>query len=168
MHTIVRQAVVTDARRIAEINVEVWRAAYRGIAPDALLDSLSVADREPRWHAWIGDGNGAILVAERGQEVIGYCASRAPSRDEDAEADVAEIAALYVDAGQWRSGAGTALMTAALDHIRAGGSREVTLWAFAANARAIAFYRRHGFLPDGAETVEERTGATEIRFRLKL
>ena len=31
------------------------------------------------------------------------------------------------------------------------GHSEVTIWSFAANERANAFYERHGFRPDGAK-----------------
>src|SRR5258708_36003066 len=43
----VRTARFEDARQIAEVHVSSWQAAYRGIVPDTLLDSLSV-------EAWTG------------------------------------------------------------------------------------------------------------------
>ena len=40
-----RRAVETDAQAIAVVGVNAWRAAYRGIMPDALLDNLNIAER---------------------------------------------------------------------------------------------------------------------------
>ena len=42
---LVRASTVSDARRIAYIHVETWRAAYRGQMPDAVLDALDVERR---------------------------------------------------------------------------------------------------------------------------
>jgi len=38
----IRTARFQDARQIAEVHVDSWRAAYRGIVPDSLLEGLSV------------------------------------------------------------------------------------------------------------------------------
>jgi hypothetical protein len=42
----VRKANIADAKRIAQIHVETWRAAYRGQMPDAILNALDVNRRE--------------------------------------------------------------------------------------------------------------------------
>ena len=41
----VRNAEKEDVRQIAEILVEDWQKAYRGIIDDAFLDSMSVDQR---------------------------------------------------------------------------------------------------------------------------
>jgi len=38
----VRYLVENDAKRVAQINIEGWQTAYRGIFPDDFLDSLDV------------------------------------------------------------------------------------------------------------------------------
>ena len=40
--TTVRRATPGDARRIAQIQVETWRAAYVGVMPQEILDGLDV------------------------------------------------------------------------------------------------------------------------------
>ena len=46
------------------------------------------------------------------------------------------------------------------------GHGEVTVWSFAANERANAFYERHGFRRDGAEKREEVwADLLEVRYR---
>ncbi len=43
------------------------------------------------------------------------------------------------------------------------GDRAAYLWVLDGNARATAFYRRHGFADDGGRKPEPGTGLTEIR-----
>ena len=45
---IIRRAMQNDARQIAEIIVEDWKNAYRGIIDDDFLDSMSVEERYQR------------------------------------------------------------------------------------------------------------------------
>ena len=62
-----------------------------------------------------------------------------------------------------RRGIGRALLGRAMSENPGG----LSLWAFVANRRAIAFYERAGFTPDGATHVLERLGGvTEVRYRL--
>ena len=48
---LVRAATIEDARAIATIHVETWRAAYAGIVPAAHLAALSIDEREVRWRS---------------------------------------------------------------------------------------------------------------------
>ena len=41
-------ATSEDCRAIAEVHVESWQRAYKGILPEQYLASLSVAEREAR------------------------------------------------------------------------------------------------------------------------
>jgi GNAT superfamily N-acetyltransferase len=107
-------------------------------------------------------------VAERDGGAVGFCSVATPSRDNDATPRMAEIEALYVDPAVWRQGVGRALIEQALSGLRAGGWREVTLWMFAGNANAGAFYTHVGFAPDGAEKVPEWSGEKEVRLRASV
>jgi len=142
---LVRRARLDDAPAIAAVWVETWRTAYRGLVPDAVLDALSVEARTTRWRERLAIED-ATLVAERDGAVVGYC--RALS---------GELASLYVRVRG--EGIGSALLTAAL----AGADRPVSLWVFAGNAGARAFYERHGFRPDSAEQLDPGTGVPELR-----
>jgi hypothetical protein len=53
--------------------------------------------------------------------------------------------------------------------VAARGHSEATVWSFAANARANAFYEASGFARDGGERTEETWAhLPEIRFRRAL
>jgi ribosomal protein S18 acetylase RimI-like enzyme len=60
-------------------------------------------------------------------------------------------------------------MEAALADLRERGYAEATVWSFAANERANAFYESHGFERDGAERTEETWAhVLEVRYRRSL
>ncbi|HVL03469.1 MAG TPA: hypothetical protein VM386_03415 [Acidimicrobiales bacterium] len=44
-----RDATPADAPAIANVLVQSWRAAYRGLLPDDVLAKLSIPDREQIW-----------------------------------------------------------------------------------------------------------------------
>ncbi len=52
--TTIRRAVPDDARSIAEVHVETWRAAYRGMVSDSVLDALDVERVRIVGHDWGG------------------------------------------------------------------------------------------------------------------
>jgi ribosomal protein S18 acetylase RimI-like enzyme len=144
-----------------------WRAGYRDIvAPDRLADLP-----EERWRHEVGVGlrrpvgDAFTYVAEIAGGFAGYCYVAAPSRESDLGPGTAELVAMYVDPGHWREGAGNALMEAALQRLGGLPYEDAVLWTFKENGRAIGFYERHGWKPDGTEKIHPRTGAAAVRFR---
>jgi GNAT superfamily N-acetyltransferase len=109
-----------------------------------------------------------LLMAEEDGEVRGYAGCGA-SRDDDTGPEVGEVRSLFVASASWRSGVGKALMAAALDDLRERGCTEATVWSFAANDRANAFYEAQGFTRDGAERTEDRfADIPSVRYRRNL
>ena len=62
----IRPATVEDAPALAQVHVTSWRETYRGLVPDAYLDSLSVPERTERWRGRLSgaDPGAFTLVAE--------------------------------------------------------------------------------------------------------
>jgi GNAT superfamily N-acetyltransferase len=109
-----------------------------------------------------------MLVAEEDGKLLGFTTC-GESRDPDAGPEAGEIRTFFVAARRWRRGVGRALMKAALADLAERGYSEATVWSFAANVRANAFYEVHGFAPDGTERTEESWGhIEEIRYRRAL
>jgi GNAT superfamily N-acetyltransferase len=109
-----------------------------------------------------------MLLVEDGGELLGFTTC-GESRDADADDSTGEVRTLFVAPSAWRHGVGRALMAAGLDDLRAGGYSEATVWSFAANERANAFYERQGFTHDGAERAEEVWAhLPEVRYRRAL
>lgn len=97
----VRGASGDDAAAIAEIHVRSWQAAYRGVLPDELLDSLSVSERETSWRALLsgsedrqvtlvaehdgGDGSWSRRVSKSWRSAVGDRSSGCTGRKETGE-----------------------------------------------------------------------------------
>ncbi len=147
----------------------MWDESARAAFAELLPPGHQFPEPDPeRWYALIEDGAVSILMADDDGELVGFSAC-GESRDEDAEASVGEVRSLFVAAGRWRMGVGRMLMAAALDSLRERGCTEATVWSFAANERANAFYESAGFTRDGAEKTEEAwAGLLEVRYRRSL
>jgi L-amino acid N-acyltransferase YncA len=67
-------------------------------------------------------------------------------------------------------GIGRALLSRAVDELRAGGHAEVVLWVLDGNARARRLYERAGWRADGGAKVEVMEGVdlSQVRYRLEL
>jgi GNAT superfamily N-acetyltransferase len=159
----VRLARPGDARRLAEIHVETWRATYPGVVPQEVLDGLSVERREQQWERWIPDPASTAFVAEIDGEVVGFV-NVGPSFS---TAGLGELYAIYVVPAAQGTGAGSALMEAAVDAL---GERfeEAILWVATENPRARRFYERHGWTVDGERIDDSIPGVSlpETRYRL--
>ncbi len=159
----IRKATLKDAATIARIHVCTWRVAYAGIVPDEYLASLSEEERTKSWQQRLTDGRTIIWVAEEDGQVIGWVSGGA-SRDSDAQGD-AEVYAIYVASQHLGCGVGRELMAKMEDSLPDG--QGTTLWVLRDNQRAIRFYEKMGYRPDGAQKEIQLGGKVfcEIRFR---
>lgn len=161
----VRLGVPDDADAVETIRVHGWQVAYRHVFPASELDELPVD--ASRWRARLETPppGWSTFVAERAGTVVGFT-SVGPSRD---ERGVGELYAIYVEPGDWSSGAGRALIERAEEQLAAEYG-EATLWVLEDNPRARAFYERAGWAVDGARKAEPRWGvrAPEVRYRKSL
>lgn len=164
----IRIAAAEDVRRIAEIQVDSWRSAYRGILPDAYLDRLDVESRLAVWRQFVGKSESPILVADEEKTLVGFC-HLMPSRDTDADNE-AEIVAIYLDPPAWRRGIGRGLCAAALAIACEQGYRAMTIWVLEENRRARGFYEAMGLATDGGTKLARIGGQEfgEIRYRKAL
>lgn len=168
---LVRPATIADARGIALIHVETWRAAYRGQMPDAVLNALDVERRAAFWQERLKQMRGQVFVAETSDRIVGFC-DLIPSRDKDAHPEtVAEIAAIYVHPEHWHKGSGRTLCHRAFAEAGRQKYNEVTLWVLDSNVTARHFYTAIGFVRDGASKIEKLADGSqlsEIRFRIAI
>jgi ribosomal protein S18 acetylase RimI-like enzyme len=158
---------LADAESIARIQVASWRAAYRGILPDATLDKLSEPERAGKWREWLGKSEITILLSESDGVITGF-ASSGPSRDKDAAEGAHEIHAIYVDPTCWRAGHGRALTERTLELAKSKGATSVTLWVLEKNDPARRFYEALGFKLDGGRK-SDRIGESavfEVRYAM--
>ena len=150
----VRAALLDDAAGIARVHIQAWRESYAHLLPAASLAGLEQGPREDRWRKIIAAAASDVWVACRGTDIVGW-ASAGAGRDDDSPRP-RELDGIYVLASEYGSGAGQLLLDAAV------GSGGAYLWIAEENPRAFAFYRRNGFVPDGATSAHELAG-TAVR-----
>lgn len=165
---VIRNSTIDDASRIAEIQVDSWRAAYQGLIPDSYLQRLRAEQRVQTWRRFVGDPDSPLLVATQGDEVIGFC-HVSPSRNGDSQ-NAPEIVAIYVDPSCWRKGVGQALCQSALSFAQERGFGIVTLWTLSGNHAAQRFYEAMGFHSDGVSKIETMPGfqMDEVRYSIDV
>jgi GNAT superfamily N-acetyltransferase len=171
-HIIVRPATNEHAKAIANVHVRTWQGAYEHVFPLEGLASLSIEDREQAWGQAIASPSprSHIFVAEGEVGVSGF-ASFGPTRDSDDDPEqVGELYAIYVLPEAWGKGVGRTLMAKLLEHLRADGFRESTLWVLADNPRTRHFYEVAGWKVDGSarQAVHLAVEVEEVRYRIKL
>lgn len=135
-----------------------WQEAYPGIVSQDYLDRLTLDKCERMAFSWPDD----TLVAKENDRVIGFVCYG--DRGEEAP-DVGEIFALYVLADYYGKGVGRKLMDSGLEQLKRFS--QVRLWVLKENRRAIRFYEKCGFQPDGTEMTSPAVSAAEIRMSLK-
>lgn len=145
----IRTCTSLDAAAVESLRVEGWKSAYRGMIPDAFLDSMPV-DVEARRRRTTERAAGILeSVAVRDGTVIGWVAA-GPCRDGDRPGpDQGEVYACYVLPAWWRHGVGRILLTHATGALTASGRGDISLWVLEANKRARRFYESFGFAADG-------------------
>ncbi|HEY5947521.1 MAG TPA: GNAT family N-acetyltransferase, partial [Kofleriaceae bacterium] len=128
--TNIRFATPEDSQAIAETHVLGWRAAYRGVVPDNVLDGLSIDTRAAQWRGRLEDRAATerrVWVIEDAARVQGF-ATTAPTRDEDDNpATTSELMAIYLRPEAWGQGLGRDLMLHSLADVRTRGWCEVSL-----------------------------------------
>ncbi|WP_261163960.1 GNAT family N-acetyltransferase [Microbacterium sp. Marseille-Q6965] len=144
----IRQPVSSDASAIARLHVAAWRETYAPLLPDGYFSDEYVAARLRLWNRVLADDRAdfTLRITEAAGALVGFAWAGAATPFADAPPPrERELYALYVSAAHHGSGAGQALLDAAL------GTQPATLWVATENPRAIAFYVRNGFHFDGVE-----------------
>jgi GNAT superfamily N-acetyltransferase len=166
----VRDALDGDAAAIAAVHVESWQATYRGMLPDAYLDSLKVEDRLGFWESALPTRLAArrmvLVVEDDAGELVGFSASR-PAEEEPT---TCELGGLYLRSTAWGLGLGRLLLSTTADRFRQDGFRRAILWVHPANTRARHVYEVAGWMCDSVERTETVWGvaAPEVRYSLDL
>jgi GNAT superfamily N-acetyltransferase len=143
----IRDACRADVPQLAAVRNASWRAAYRGIVPDAELDRMSLSRSSALLQKAISDrrrGKILLLAESKPGHPCGYVYA-GPQPDHKLR-HAGEIYELYLVPQEQRHGIGTRLLAAALWRLSALGSSPVMLWVLAAN-RAQRFYASCGGRP---------------------
>lgn len=164
----VRRATADDAAALADLAAVTFPLACPpGTSPDAIAEHVATQLSPERFRAWAASADGVLLVVEpdgagpgaAGDAPVGYALLvRGTPDDPGVEAAVGpgaavELSKIYVHPRAQGTGVASALMRAALDAAPTLGEG-LTVWlgTNVLNARAQAFYRKHGFAVVGSRT----------------
>jgi ribosomal protein S18 acetylase RimI-like enzyme len=167
---VIRPAVAEDVPALARVQVRAWLHAYSGFMDPDEIAARTVEVREPQWRAALTEpGNPATTVVWDQDGAVAGFATTGPARDEDLDERIGELYALYVDPPAQGAGVGRTLHADAVGRLAAGGFERATLWTFAANDQAIAFYERLGWRADpAAPTHPDHWAAPSVRYARDL
>lgn len=154
-----RRATVDDADAIERIRVETWRATYRGLLPDGLIDQLQPNVERRRERLRSLPPSELNFVAEDGTDVVGY-AFAGPERSHDPEY-TGEVYAIYVLPAVQGRGHGRALIRECARELAARGMPSLLIWVLRENQIGRGFYERMGGTPVREKPLEEFPGAEE-------
>lgn len=135
---IIRKAKIYDARAIAQISVDTWKDAYKGLIANSILENRKVDNKRiSSWLENIQNPDFTVLVCED-NEILGYLWA-GPARDEYGLKN--EIYALYVKTSAQRCGIGSELIKKYKQLIQ---NESFYLYMIKNNKKASSFYKVSG------------------------
>lgn len=144
MHAEIRSPHPSDVNAIAELHHRCWGQTYAALLPPEVWETVTVQDRREFWRTLLASEESGrwLRVADLGGELVGFAV--ASLQEPQADLPSRQLHSLYVLADHHGCGTGQQLLDAVV------GGEPAQLWVAEPNARARAFYRRNGFVEDGA------------------
>lgn len=145
----------------AYVHYKSWQETYTGLVSAEYLSKNTLERNQMTAHRFTDN----VLVAKIGDKVIGFVSYGAYRGDDLPHHG--EVFAIYVLKEYHGTRVGYGLMNAALKMLSDYG--KIAVWVLKGNNRAIRFYERYGFRPDGAEQKLADLGenVTELRMIYK-
>jgi RimJ/RimL family protein N-acetyltransferase len=165
----IRRARLDEAPRLAAFAERTFRETFQpGNRPEDLAHYLASAFGPAIQRAELEDPAVDTLLLELDETLAGYAQLRLVAPPLDVGADEAiELRRFYVDRHWHGQGLARALMTAVEQAAASRRARAIWLGVWERNARAIAFYRRCGFLDVGSQAFMMGTDPQTDRVMLR-
>jgi GNAT superfamily N-acetyltransferase len=142
----IRSATPADAVVVARLNAGLF--AEDSARHDPAMDQGWPAREGARYFAeLLGGDRAAGWLALDADTPIGYAAGRLAGPADVRPVVRADLESIFVVADRRGDGVGAALVAEFARWARSRGADELSVTAYAANERAVAFYARHGFAP---------------------
>ena len=94
MEIVIRKIKEEDIPAVVDIQIEGWKAAYKGIVEESYLNSMNREERIERRRADYKQG--LFIVAEMGNEIVGFCRYYNEVISLDGNEHDCELMAIYV------------------------------------------------------------------------
>jgi diamine N-acetyltransferase len=152
----IRRATAGDNILLAELGRQTFYETFaRDNTPEDMAEYLAASFGPDIQAAQLADPNTLFFIAEEDGAAVGYARLR-----ENSTADgivgrrPLEIVRLYARRAWLGQGVGKALMQACLEYANECSADQIWLDVWEENVRAIAFYRKWGFVPVGKQTFQ--------------
>jgi ribosomal protein S18 acetylase RimI-like enzyme len=143
MDYVLRQATPEDAEAVVLMHTLAHEECYPHLLSPAFFAARrkAIPERVDRRRTYLDVADPRIIAVDANNEIVGL-ADAGPGRDGGGPVPL-ELYSIYILGRAQGTGLGAALLNAAV------GVSPAYLWVLEDNVRAQAFYRRHGFQPDG-------------------
>jgi ribosomal protein S18 acetylase RimI-like enzyme len=157
---------VKDAPKLAQVHVDSWHVAYRGLVPDSFLQGFTYQRREEAFRQALAANSEETYLIEDSDLAVGIL-TVGVSRDTDLDVSrTGEIWGIYIAPDHWHRGIGTMCVQEAEQLLQSRGYCEVVLWILEGNTAARRFYEAMGFCLDGTfKTVELGKPLKAVRYK---
>jgi len=153
----IRRAVASDAQRLGTLGAMLMRTHYAFDPKRFLAPGAQAAQGYANFlESQLDDEESVVFVAERDMRIIGYVyAGLEPMSWKELRGPAAFIHDVMIDEEAQGSGAGTALIDAAIAWARERGAARVMLWTAERNTKAQRLFERTGFRRTMIEMTKE-------------
>lgn len=138
---IIRKNLLKDQAQMARIKIDGWRTAYDKIVSSKYLKELDYERQTQRYINSFSEYKDLVLVAVREEEVLGYSCFALKTEDNKYDS---ELVSLYMKVEEAGKGIGTALFKETAKELLEQKKKNMIVWCFAENQKAIQFYEELG------------------------
>lgn len=139
----IRNIKKEDIPEVVNIQIDGWRATYKGMIDDEYLENMNVEKKiKMREKDYKETG---FIVAEHDNKVVGFCryTDNIEKTPETPKADC-ELRALYVKPEVKHNGIGKKMFQYAVNEFKNIGKTKMVLWCLKDNVLARKFYEKMG------------------------
>ncbi len=136
----IRLLVEKEIDEMTELYVKSWRATYKGIIPDKILDTITVEKFNKIWKEYITKENNGIFGAFENDVFLGFGAF---TPDEEME-DTLYLDSLHIKDGYKGKGVGTKIINHLKEYAREKEYKGVSVSIMSGNDRARNLYTKLG------------------------
>lgn len=158
----IRLMRMDDLDIIGEIVNRNWENTYSAYVNKELLSIEGCEKRKKEIESELLSGNLMNYVYEN-DEIVKALLTFGKTADLD-KGDAFEIWRIYVSQDSQGEGAGKILVQFAEEQARVSGYKEIVIWAFKENSKAVSFYKHCGYVEDKVMDLGEPYCTEGIRF----
>lgn len=164
-----RTATGADAEALAELGARTFTHTFGHLYQADDLETFLQNHSPENWDKELNDPAFEVRVAEADGKLVGYVKLGPPHLPFEPRGQACELRQLYVVEEMKGQGVAQALMAWVIDRARDKRADYLYLSVFTENHRALRFYEKYGFEPEGTYAFMVGNHADEdIVMRLKL